>query len=192
MPSEPRELHVRLHGFIHGRQARQWRKILARLESLFDGHRVYTRTRTRAQTRAADVMPRSATFRLSRGTEPARFSRGTELSNGKDEKGKGREGGKKGRRGRRKEEEEEEVEERRRYKEKEIRYYTREERKGFCLWYLKRGTVHDDSEVDGACWERDVDSRWWTGVKLSSYRMEFWRIGKLFPKWENIKFEDVR
>ena len=105
MPSEPRELHVRLHGFIHGRQARQWRKILARLESLFDGHRVYTRTRTRAQTRAADVMPRSATFRLSRGTEPARFSRGTELSNGKDEKGKGREGGKKGRRGRRKEEE---------------------------------------------------------------------------------------
>lgn len=85
MPSEPRELHVRLHGFIHGRQARQWRKILARLESLFDGHRVYTRTRTR--TDEGSVMPRSATFRLSRGTEPARFSRDTALSNEKDEKG---------------------------------------------------------------------------------------------------------
>lgn len=73
-------------------------------------------------------MPRSATFRLSRGTEPARFSRDTALSNEKDEKG----GKKKGRRGQREEEEEEEVEERRRYKEKEIRYCSAE-RKGFCL-----------------------------------------------------------
>lgn len=37
-------------------------------------------------------MPRSATFRLSRGTEPARFSRDTALSNGKDEKGEKRKG----------------------------------------------------------------------------------------------------
>lgn len=46
----------------------------------------YTHGHAHVQTRA-DVMPRSATFRLSRGTEPARFSRDTALSNEKDEKG---------------------------------------------------------------------------------------------------------
>lgn len=71
-------------------------------------------------------MPRSATFRLSRGTEPARFSRDTALSNEKDEKGgkkeraKGTEGRGGGGGGRR------------RYKEKKIRYCSAE-RKGFCL-----------------------------------------------------------
>lgn len=60
----------------------------------------YTHGHAHVQTRA-DVMPRSATFRLSRGTEPARFSRDTALSNEKDEKGgkKERAKGTEGRRG---------------------------------------------------------------------------------------------